>query len=130
MMPPIAALFITGVLFLAALLGLPLISLAAGAAAALWLAPRTLPFAIAALAVALLAEFLAIRLTPPRDPALAQAGALLVLGRILGAAAGAGTWSAAVAGGLDPRLALRDFAARGTRAAGVLLVLAAVALAG
>ncbi|MDA8345191.1 MAG: hypothetical protein M0Z66_06880 [Thermaerobacter sp.] len=128
-MMPLAAFFATGVLVVAAILGVPLVSLIAGVAAGLFLASYALPFSVAVLLIALVAEFLAIRVAPPRDPTLAQAGALVVLGRILGAAAGAGTWMAAVSGGIDPSLAMRDLEARGLRALGVLLVLALFAAA-
>lgn len=128
-MTPLWAYFATFALFGAAILGLPLVPLLAGVAAALLLASSALPWAIAAIAAAAAAEYLAIRVAPPRDPVLAQAGALVVLGRLLGAVAGAGVWMAVASRGLDPELALRDLEARGLRALGVLVVLTLVAVA-
>ncbi len=123
-MMPVTAFLATGALFLAAVLGVPLVSLLAGVAAGLLLAMRSLPLAIAASAAALLAEYLAIRLAPARDPVIAQAGALVVLGRILGAPAGIGAWMVTAGQGLDAGIALRDLEARGVRALGVLAALA------
>lgn len=128
-MMPAVAFLLTGLLVSAAILGVPLIALVAGAAGGGLLATRSLPWALAALAVGVIAEFLAIRTAPARNPTFAQAGALVVLGRVLGAAAGAGVWMAAVAPGMDPGLAQRDLLARGLRTIGVLGVLALVAAA-
>ena len=128
-MTPIAAFLATGALFLGAVLGLPLVSLTAGIAGGLLLAPHSLPWAIAALGAGAAIEGLAIRLAPVRDPVLAQMGALLVLGRVLGTLPGAGAWYGAFARGLDARPALRDLQARGLRAFGVLAVLTLFAVA-
>lgn len=122
----LTTLILTG----AGLLGVPLVSLLAGAAAALVLAlrGRSLAVAVGLLAVSLAAEYFSARIAPRRERALAQVGGLFVLGRLLGPIAGGGLWALAIGSELQPRELGTEFAARGLRVLGVLLALVGLSI--
>lgn len=114
-----------------ALVGVPLVALAAGAlgGVAVSHSSAALAYGIACVVVGVTSEGVAIQLEADDGPILAQAAALLLFGRALGPLAGAAAWDQAVGRGFCARPFVRVLLARAARLAGVLGVLVIAPLA-